>query len=130
MATSKASPTTSSAVSGLLAGDCPGRTLLSHVASRWAVLVLTALRDGPLRFHLLRDGVGGISEKMLSQTLRVLCRDGLVLREVEPTTPPKVSYGLTPLGKELVRKLQGLLDWITLRTDEIVAAWERHDRTP
>ncbi|MFC4008399.1 winged helix-turn-helix transcriptional regulator [Nonomuraea purpurea] len=116
-------------VSDLLAGDCPGRTLLSHIASRWGVLVLTALHQGPLRFHQLRDGIGGISEKMLSQTLRVLCRDGLIRREVEPTTPPRVSYGLTPLGEELMSELQGFIAWIALRTEEITAAWDRHDST-
>jgi len=80
-----------------------------------------------MRFHALRDTIGGISEKMLSQNLRLLIRDGLVQRDVEPTTPPKVTYSLTPLGKELADHVQALVDWITARTDAIVAAQRRYD---
>ncbi|MEV4896171.1 helix-turn-helix domain-containing protein [Nonomuraea sp. NPDC055795] len=78
--------------------DCPGREVFTHVTSRWGMLIMVALRDGPLRFYLLRDRIGGISEKMLSQSLRGLVRDGLVHREVEPSVPPKVTYSLTGLG--------------------------------
>ncbi|WP_338693509.1 helix-turn-helix domain-containing protein [Streptomyces sp. Q6] len=107
--------------------DCPGRTVLDHVTSRWGVLILASLREGPLRFYELRDRIGGISEKMLSQNLRVLGRDGLVAREVEPTLPPKVSYRLTPLGSGLAGPLQGLLDWVAGHTHDIVAAQRDHD---
>jgi DNA-binding HxlR family transcriptional regulator len=107
--------------------DCPGRTVLDHVTSRWGVLILASLRERPLRFYELRDRIGGISEKMLSQNLRVLGRDGLVAREVEPTLPPKVSYSLTPLGSGLARPLQGLLDWVAAHTHDIVAAQRDHD---
>ncbi|MEV1012021.1 helix-turn-helix domain-containing protein [Streptomyces sp. NPDC049881] len=107
--------------------DCPGRTVLDHVTSRWGVLIVACLRDGPLRFYEVRDRVGGISEKMLSQNLRLLGRDGLVAREVEPALPPKVSYSLTPLGQELAEPLQGLIDWISARTPVIVAAQRAHD---
>lgn len=75
--------------------DCPGRTVLDHVCSRWGTLILLSLRDRPARFYELRDTIGGISEKMLSQNLRTLTRDGLIHREVEPATPPKVTYSLT-----------------------------------
>ncbi|WP_431038229.1 winged helix-turn-helix transcriptional regulator [Streptomyces sp. P6-2-1] len=108
-------------------GDCPGRTVLDHVTSRWGVLILASLRAGPLRFYELRDRIGGISEKMLSQNLRVLGRDGLVDREVEPVVPPKVSYALTPLGAELAVPLQSLVDWIATRTPDIVTAQRCHD---
>jgi len=111
---------------GVFDEDCPSRLVLNHVASRWGTLIVSALRQGPLRFHALRDRIGGISEKMLSQTLRQLVEDGLVERTVEPTTPPRVSYELTPLGGELAGHVQALLDWITLRADEIVAARSRH----
>ncbi|GAA1445394.1 helix-turn-helix domain-containing protein [Nocardiopsis tropica] len=105
---------------------CPSRTILNHVASRWGTLILTGLLEGPQRFHVIRDRVDGISEKMLSQNLRVLAFDGLVAREVEPSSPPKVTYSLTPLGTELAGHMSSLLGWITLRTDEILAAQERH----
>ncbi|EFG64304.1 winged helix-turn-helix transcriptional regulator [Streptomyces sp. SPB074] len=120
-------PASGAADGDAFCGDCPGRTVLDHVTSRWGVLILASLRAGPLRFHELRDRIGGISEKMLSQNLRVLVRDGLVDRDVEPTVPPKVSYTLTPLGAELAVPLQSLVDWIATRTPDIVAAQRCHD---
>ena len=114
-------------LSDVFTRDCPGREVLDHVTSRWGLLIIAALRDGPLRFYLLRDRIGGITEKMLSQTLRTLTRDGLVRREVQGTTPPKVTYQLLPLGHELAEHLQALVDWIAARTPEIVAAQQRHD---
>ncbi|MBB3727165.1 winged helix-turn-helix transcriptional regulator [Nonomuraea dietziae] len=107
--------------------DCPGREVFDHVTSRWGILVLAALRHGPLRFYQLRDRIGGISEKMLSQNLRVLARDGLVERMVEPDIPPKVSYRLSPLGQEGSAPLRALLDWIALRAPDILLAQSRHD---
>ncbi|WP_017622984.1 winged helix-turn-helix transcriptional regulator [Nocardiopsis chromatogenes] len=114
---------------GAFEEDCPSRVVLTHVASRWGVLILTSLHGGPMRFHELRDGIGGISEKMLAQNLRLLARDGLVERSVEASTPPRVSYALTPLGRELSSQLRTLVDWIACRTDRIVAAQRRYDRT-
>jgi DNA-binding HxlR family transcriptional regulator len=93
------------------------------------VLVLCALADGPQRFHLLRDRIGGISEKMLSQNLRLLVRDGLVDREVAPTSPPQVTYALTPMGTELAGHLRGLIAWIAARSADITAAQDHHDAT-
>lgn len=113
----------------VLNSDCPARQVLDHVTSRWGVLVLVALKDGPLRFHQLRNNIGGISEKMLSQTLRTLRRDGLLDRSVEPTTPPSVSYTLTPLGLEGVQHLCGLIEWIARRADDVLTAQARHDAT-
>ncbi|AZQ37993.1 transcriptional regulator [Streptomyces cyaneochromogenes] len=107
--------------------DCPGRHVLNHVTSRWGVLILSALREGDLRFYELRDRIGGISEKMLSQNLRVLCRDGLVSREVVPDSPPRVSYGLTPLGSGLAQYTHALVEWITLHTHDIVDAQTAYD---
>ncbi|MEV0612223.1 helix-turn-helix domain-containing protein [Nonomuraea sp. NPDC050404] len=115
-------------VEELFSSDCPGRQVMEHLTSRWGVLVLVALKDGPLRFHLLRDRIEGISEKMLSQNLRTLGRDGLLDRFVEPSTPPKVTYSLTPLGEQAVKHLCGLLRWMTRAAPEILAAQERHDR--
>ncbi|WP_017594957.1 winged helix-turn-helix transcriptional regulator [Nocardiopsis potens] len=107
--------------------DCPARIVLDHVTGRWGVLILRTLAGGPVRFAGLRDRIGGISEKMLSQTLRTLARDGLVERTVEPTTPPQVSYSLTALGAELTEPLGGLVDWIARRAPEVIAAQEAYD---
>ncbi|MFJ8253536.1 MULTISPECIES: winged helix-turn-helix transcriptional regulator [unclassified Streptomyces] len=115
------------AMSDAFTADCPARTVLNHVSSRWGVLILASLQEGPMRFYVLRDRIGGISEKMLSQNLRVFVRDGLIAREVEPTVPPRVTYSLTPLGRELALTLGGLVEWITQRIGDIVAARERHD---
>lgn len=100
--------------------DCPGRVVLDKLTSRWGVLILTALRDGPMRFHVLRDRIGGISEKMLSQNLRTFTDYGLTDRTVEPTTPPKVTYALTPMGMEVAERLHGLLDWVSINGEAIV----------
>ncbi|GAA5096420.1 winged helix-turn-helix transcriptional regulator [Nocardia iowensis] len=100
--------------------DCPARTVLDKLTSRWGVLILASLRDGPMRFHVLRDRIGGISEKMLSQNLRTFTGYGLTERTVEPTTPPKVSYALTPMGKEVAEQLHGLLEWVSVNTEDIV----------
>lgn len=108
--------------------DCPAREIFDHVTSRWGTLILCALNTGPHRFYELRDRVGGISEKMLSQNLRILARDGLVERTVEPATPPRVSYTLTPLGAELGTRLQGLIGWITIRADDVATAQRRYDQ--
>ncbi|MGO4649202.1 winged helix-turn-helix transcriptional regulator [Nocardia sp. 2YAB30] len=108
--------------------ECPAREVLDHITSRWGVLILTALGGGPLRFSELHGMIGGISEKMLSQTLRTLVRDGLIARAVEPTTPPRVSYQLTALGQGLTESLQQFLDWIRRHTVEVVAAQRHHDR--
>ena len=107
--------------------DCAARVVLDHIGSRWGVLVLTALRDGPMRFSVLGTKIEGISEKMLSQTLRTLSRDGLVYREVDPSAPPKVSYGLTPLGAGLAGHIQQLFDWLRANADQVVAHQRRYD---
>ncbi|MBE1532170.1 winged helix-turn-helix transcriptional regulator [Actinomadura algeriensis] len=108
--------------------DCPARVVLDHVTGRWGVLVLTALHGGDLRFFELRDRIEGISEKMLSQTLRTLVRDGLVLRTVEPTVPPRVTYALTDLGRGIGEPLRALTGWIRTHAAEIAAARDAHDR--
>ncbi|MGW2231483.1 winged helix-turn-helix transcriptional regulator [Streptomyces formicae] len=95
--------------------DCPARDVVDHVTSKWGVWVLIALRSNDLRFYELRDSIRGISEKMLAQTLRALVEDGLVWREVEPTTPPQVTYGLTEFGQHLGEPVTELFDRITER---------------
>jgi DNA-binding HxlR family transcriptional regulator len=101
---------------------CPSRTVLEHVTSKWAVLVLAALRDGPMRFSALRRTLGGVSEKMLAQTLRTLEADGFLDRAVAPTTPPQVSYSLTDLGEGLTEHLTGLVEWIAVRIPDVEAS--------
>lgn len=107
--------------SGLFHTDCPARQVLDHITSRWGIWVLLALRDGELRFFELRERIDGISEKMLSQTLRTLVRDGLVWREVEPSTPPKVTYGLNEVGRGTSDRLVEMFDWIKANAEVICA---------
>lgn len=101
--------------------NCPSRAVLDHVTSKWAVLVLAALQEGPLRFSALRRTIGGVSEKMLAQTLRTLESDGFLDRDVAPTTPPQVTYSLTALGAELTERVTGLVEWIAVRIPDIEA---------
>jgi DNA-binding HxlR family transcriptional regulator len=108
--------------------DCPARMVLDHVTSRWGVLVLTALRERDLRFYELRAKIEGISEKMLSQTLRTLVRDGLVGRTVEPSAPPKVTYELTSHGHEITEPLMVLSAWISQHAEDIVAMQAAFDQ--
>ncbi|MFD5512642.1 winged helix-turn-helix transcriptional regulator [Streptomyces sp. NPDC127051] len=95
--------------------DCPARDVVDHVTSRWGIWVLISLRSNNLRFYELRESIHGISEKMLAQTLRALVQDGLVWREVEPTTPPQVTYGLTEFGRDIGEPLEEMFDRITRR---------------
>ncbi|MFJ8792177.1 winged helix-turn-helix transcriptional regulator [Streptomyces sp. NPDC102462] len=95
--------------------DCVARDVVDHVTSRWGIWVLISLRSNDLRFFELRESIHGISEKMLAQTLRALVQDGLVWREVEPTTPPQVTYGLTEFGRDIGEPLTELFDRITQR---------------
>ena len=88
--------------------DCPSRRLLDRIGDRWTVLIVGALDDGPVRFGALAARVGGISQKMLTQTLRSLERDGFVTRTVFPEIPPRVEYELTEKGKAALPILQAL----------------------
>ncbi len=108
-------------MSDVFHSDCPARQVLDHVTSRWGVWVLMALRENELRFFELRDRIEGISEKMLSQTLRRLVRDGLVWRQVAPSTPPRVTYGLTPLGQGASEPLATLFSWLRDHAVDILA---------
>lgn len=96
----------------LFAEACPSREVLQHVTSRWGVLILVALLDGTHRFSELRRKIGGVSEKMLAQTLQALESDGFVLRTSFPVVPPHVEYSLTPMGTEVAAQVRTLFDWI------------------
>ncbi|WBU60294.1 winged helix-turn-helix transcriptional regulator [Paracoccus albus] len=95
---------------------------------KWTLLILWALKSGPRRFHQLRDEVDGISERVLSATLKSLRRNGLVMRHVEPSVPPKVSYELTEIGTGLLSVMEGLTGWIAQELDAVEAAQARYDR--
>ncbi|WP_377645643.1 winged helix-turn-helix transcriptional regulator [Oryzobacter terrae] len=104
----------------VFAAACPSRVVLDHVTSKWGVLVLIALADGPQRWSELRRRAEGISEKMLAQTLRTLEADGIVHRDAQPVIPPRVDYSLTERGVELVTHLLPLFGWVVEHADEIV----------
>ncbi|MDR6977587.1 DNA-binding HxlR family transcriptional regulator [Streptomyces sp. 3330] len=113
----------------VFAKACPSRGTLEHVTGRWGGLTLGALYEGSLRFNELRRRVDGVSEKMLSQTLHALERDGLVHREAQPTNPPRVDYELTPLGREVAERLLALIHCVEGRMNDVLAARERYDGT-
>ena len=106
----------------LFAEACPSREVLRHVTSRWGVLVLVALRRGTHRFSDLRRVIGGVSEKMLAQTLQALEADAIVLRVAHPVVPPHVEYSLTGLGVEAAVRVAALTGWIEANLDQILAA--------
>lgn len=107
--------------------QCPSRGLLEHATGRWGALTLGALYEESLRFNALRRRVDGVSEKMLSQTLHALERDGLVHREAQPVNPPRVDYELTPLGREVAERLLGLIHFVEGRMPEVLEARARYD---
>jgi DNA-binding HxlR family transcriptional regulator len=109
----------------LFAEQCPSREVLKHVTSRWGVLILVALREGTHRFSDLRRKMGGVSEKMLAQSLQALEQDGLSIASY-PVVPPHVEYSLTPLGIEVSEKVAALADWIEVNTPKVMA--NRDDR--
>lgn len=109
------------------AADCPTRRLLDRIADKWTTLLLTTLDGGQMRFNALKRRIGGVSQKMLSQTLRQMERDGLVLRHVEATVPVSVTYEITPLGRTLVVALTPMIDWAETRMDQVEAARRAYD---
>jgi DNA-binding HxlR family transcriptional regulator len=107
---------------------CPSRGILEHVTSRWAVLVLAALLTRTYRFSELRRTVGGVSEKMLAQTLQTLERDGFVLREAKAVVPPHVEYSLTAAGAEAARQVFDLARWSERQVGAVEEARAAYDR--
>ncbi len=107
----------------VLAVDCPSRPILNHLTSRWGVLVLIVLRaEGRMRFSALRRRIGGVSERMLAQTLQILEADGFVIRQAFDVVPPHVEYHLSPLGGEAAARVRSLVDWIEANLPQILAA--------
>ncbi|GGX97239.1 winged helix-turn-helix transcriptional regulator [Streptomyces minutiscleroticus] len=107
--------------------DCPARPIFGDLTSRWATLVITALQERPHRFSQLAARIGGVSEKMLAQTLRALTRDGFVSRTAAPTVPVQVTYELTGLGRDVAPRLRELVTWVNHHTSTIRAAQSAYD---
>ncbi|ROQ05542.1 HxlR family transcriptional regulator [Rathayibacter sp. PhB93] len=107
--------------------NCPSRRLLDRIGDRWTVLVVGALDAGPRRFSQIQADVDGVSQKMLTQTLRGLERDGLVQRTVYAQVPPRVEYELTATGRSLQAPLRALTDWATEHMTGVLAAQDDYD---
>jgi DNA-binding HxlR family transcriptional regulator len=111
-----------------LPADCRAISdVLARVGDKWSVLVVTRLGAGSMRFNELRRSIGGISQRMLTLTLRGLERDGLVTRTVFPTIPPRVDYALTSLGRDLLEPVSALGEWATRNQAKIARAREKFD---
>lgn len=108
--------------------SCPARLIIDHLADKWAVLIVVRLASGTMRFAELRRAIDGISQKMLTVTLRDLERDGLVVRKLYASVPPKVEYTLTALGVSLGDKVSELCTWAEAHSAEVEKARERFDR--
>jgi DNA-binding HxlR family transcriptional regulator len=106
---------------------CPTRVVLDRIGDKWTVLVVELLKDGALRFSALRDRIGGVAPKVLTQTLRRLERDGILTRTIYPEVPPRVEYELTTLGRSLIAPLDAISEWAESHVHEITAARERFD---
>lgn len=107
------------------AEDCPTRWVMDRVGDKWSVLIIGLLDDGTKRFSELQRCIGGISQKMLTQTLRNLERDGLVTRTIYAEVPPRVEYSLTPLGQTLCEPVAALRQWAESNIGEVTAAQAR-----
>jgi DNA-binding HxlR family transcriptional regulator len=108
--------------------SCHYRRALEVVSSKWTVLVFYELEEGRKRYSDLKKRVEGVTQKMLTQTLRQLERDGLVLRHVHPTVPPTVEYSLTPLGRTLIEPMKMLHKWTDAHYDSVLQARKSYDR--
>ncbi|WP_242901772.1 winged helix-turn-helix transcriptional regulator [Actinomadura terrae] len=105
--------------------NCPTRLILDRIGDKWSVLVVLTLSDGPRRFSRLRDTIGGVTPKVLTQTLRAMERDGLLTRQVFAEVPPRVEYALTPLGHSLRRPIEAITEWAQENVEAVIAARER-----
>jgi DNA-binding HxlR family transcriptional regulator len=106
---------------------CPTRQLLDTLTDKWLCLVVAALREGPRRYSHLSHAIAGVSQKMLTQTLRTLERDGLVTRRVTASVPVRVDYELTPLGRTLLPVMAAIKDWAETHMDEVGIARKSYD---
>lgn len=111
-----------------LTAACPIRDVLDRIGDKWSVLIVVQLKDGPVRFGALRRQIGDISQRMLTETLRHLQRDGFISRHVYPTVPPSVEYALTDLGRSLLLPLDQLVEWSAQNHDMVKAARKEFDQ--
>jgi DNA-binding HxlR family transcriptional regulator len=116
---------TNACQSGTYEAGC--RLVLDRIGDRWTVLIVGALGDGTRRFSELRDAIGGVTPKVLTQTLRALERDGLLTRKVYAQVPPRVEYTLTDLGRDLITPIGVIRTWAEQHMQEVLAARARHD---
>lgn len=110
------------------AGKCPTRQLLDRISDKWVVLVLSLLEDGPKRFSVLKREIDGISQKMLSQTLRALEQDGLLVRRAFPTVPVTVEYELTALGRSLNVAMRPIVEWAIANMGRVLKARDSFEK--
>ncbi len=108
--------------------DCPSRVLLDRISDKWVTLVMSSLADGPRRFSEVSRQLAGVSQKMLTQTLRTLERDGLVTRRVTASVPVRVDYELTPLGHSLLEPVKHLKAWAEDHVPEVLEAQAAYDQ--
>jgi DNA-binding HxlR family transcriptional regulator len=109
--------------------NCPTRQVLDCIADKWTVLIIRRLADGTLRFAQLRRAVDGISQKVLTNTLRSLERDGIVTRKIYASVPPKVEYSLTTLGRSLCNLVEGICTWAEANIEQVQAARKAYTHT-
>jgi len=121
------SPEETGARGDVYAANCPTRKLLDRIADKWSVLILLLLGREAMRFNMLKRRIDGVSQKMLSQTLRSLERDGLLSRTVVATVPVTVTYAITPLGRGLIGSLQSMIDWAEINMEDVIAAQRVYD---
>lgn len=113
--------------SNVYVGNCPTRQVLDRIGDKWTALIIGLLEQDTMRFSDLRRQIGGISQKMLTQTLRNLERDGLVTRTVYAEVPPRVEYALTPLGESLTETLAAIRHWAQANINAVIEAQEKYD---
>lgn len=106
---------------------CPTRQVLERLADKWVLLILDRLEDGPVRFNVLKRDIKPITQKVLTETLRKLERDGLVARHVKPTSPISVEYELTPLGSTLTKTVSAFAHWAEENIDAVLLAQATYD---
>jgi DNA-binding HxlR family transcriptional regulator len=107
--------------------NCPTRLILDRIGDKWTVLAVLLLQNGPLRFTELRAGIGSVAPKVLTQTLRRMERDGLITREVFAEVPPRVVYGLTPMGESLLKPITAVSEWAEEHLPAITQAQQQYD---
>ncbi|MBV1777929.1 helix-turn-helix transcriptional regulator [Paeniglutamicibacter sp. ABSL32-1] len=111
----------------VMSPDCPSRSIMQRMGDKWTPLVFLALESGPRRFSQLRQDIGGVTPKVLTQTLRSLERDGLLTRTIYPEVPPRVEYELTELGATLLGPLEIIREWSQDHAEKILRARNDYD---